>query len=84
MPCRSRSSRINRISSSCFSLDTALKSLVITHNGVLTAIRKTKVDYLRNNYPDLQSQFVGGRHANPEEELAKLDIEMMEMQKELT
>ena len=61
----------------------ALKSLVIAHNGLLTAIRKTKVDYLRNNYPDLQSQFVGGRFSNPEEELAKLDEEMMEIQSNL-
>lgn len=58
----------------------ALKSLVIAHNGLLTAIRKTKVDYLRNNYPELQTQFVGGRFNNPEEELAKLDAEMMEIQ----
>lgn len=40
-----------------------------------------KVDYLRNSYLDLQSQFVGGRYNNPEEELTKLDEEMMEIQK---
>ena len=61
----------------------ALKSLMIAYNGLLTTTRKTKVDYLRNSFPNLQSQFTGGRHINPEEELAKLDVEMIEIQEGL-